>query len=197
MWWDLFGFSNLKNEIEVAALWADVDVQLVADREEIESIFAPTFNTPSDDKELKVQPEISIKTDPEDSNKRGGTMNTTSSNEIEDMVHEIFDAPQAQLSEIEAKKNPEDFNIRRESINKLSDIKELEVQSGIEAIADRSRATEAKSMVVQSREIDTTTPPEDSNTGGETNKPSIDEGGVFCISTAPRNPAGTVAAALT
>ena len=98
------------DEIEIAAIWADVDVQLVADREEIERIFAATFNTLSDDKELKVHAEISITTDLEDSNTGGGTMNTTSSNEIEDMVHEIFDAPQAQSREIEAKKNPEDYN---------------------------------------------------------------------------------------
>ena len=39
-----------------------------------------------------------------------------------------------QYSQIETTNTPEDFNTRRESINKLSDDKELEVQSGIEVI---------------------------------------------------------------
>ena len=51
--------------------------------------------------------------------------------------------------------------------------------------------------MAQSREIEATTTPEDSNTGEEFNKPSDDEGDVFCISTAPQDPTGTVVAALT
>ena len=69
-----------------------------------------------------------------------------------------------------------------------------EIDAGIEAIEARLRKTDAKPMakMAQLREIEATTPPEDSNTRGETNKPSDDEGDVLRISTATQNPAGTV-----
>ena len=72
-----------------------------------------------------------------------------------------------------------------------------EIDTGIEASEARSRAKDAKPMMAQSREIEAQTTPEASNTGGKTNKPSDDEGDVFRIFTAPRNPAGTVVVALT
>ena len=54
-----------------------------------------------------------------------------------------------------------------------------------------------QARMAQLCEIEATNTLEDSNTRGETNnKPSDDKGGVFCISTAPQNPTGTVAAAL-
>ena len=64
--------------------------------------------------------------------------------------------------------------ISGETFNTLSDDEELEVQAGIS--------------------IKNT--PDDSSTRGGTNKPSDDEADIFRISTAPWNPAGTVAAAL-
>lgn len=107
---------------------------------------------------------------------------------------EVWDSIEAEMSESHARHMVQAYNIKREAQKSW-----MAKLVSIESIETRLRARDAKHMArpAQLRDIGVTTTPEDSNTGEEFNRPSDDEGGIFCISTAPQDPMGPVVAALT